>query len=138
MKATTNFSTQPDEPSFSPAEIEQGRLHAILSYILPGFFIIPIRRSRNAFARFHARQALTLWLAALAAAIALSVFLVFLTVLLMAVPISVTIGLLAFLVFLAAAGVAFIGARNAWHGSRDVLPGVGRFGETHMSLLVKD
>lgn len=131
-------STALEPLKFSPTQIQQGRLHAILSYLIPGFVIVPLRSSKNAFARFHARQALTLWCAALLVAIALSMGLVFLTVLLMAVPISVSIGVLSLLVFLGAGGVAFIGARNAWNGAGQVLPGVGRFCESHISLLIRD
>jgi hypothetical protein len=126
-----------ERPEFSPTEIAQGRIHAILSYIVPFFLFVPLRRRANAFAFFHARQALTLWAGAVAAAFVFSLGVILITLILLNVPVSVTLGLLTFAIFIVAVCLSFVGVRNAWNGRGDVLPGVGRYGETHVSLLVK-
>ena len=41
-------------------DIESGRLFSILSYIIPFFFLVPMIQRTNAFATFHARQALAI------------------------------------------------------------------------------
>lgn len=138
MSLRSDVADDFNPPIFSAQQVERGRLQAILSYLVPFFLIVPLRRRDNPFTLFHARQALTLWLAALAAMLALTIGLILLTVLLMAVPISVTIGLIVLAVLIVAGFVAFIGARTAWSGGAQVLPYVGRFGETHMTLIVKD
>lgn len=137
MRPQLQTAPAPGEELFSSHEIETGRLHAILSYLVPLFLIVPLRRRENAFAVFHARQALALWLATGAAALVLCIGVIVLVMVLLYVPISVTIGLLLLVLFLGAGYVAVVGARNAITGRSDVLPLVGQYGESHLSLIVK-
>ena len=39
-------------------QVESGKLFAILSYVVPFFFLIPLIQRENRFAHFHARQVL--------------------------------------------------------------------------------
>ncbi|HPF40065.1 MAG TPA: DUF4870 domain-containing protein [Phycisphaerae bacterium] len=47
-------------------DIESGRLFSILSYLIPFFFLVPMIQRTNAFATFHARQALAIIILAMA------------------------------------------------------------------------
>ena len=40
--------------------VETGKAFAILSYLVPFFFLVPLIQKRNPFAQFHARQALAI------------------------------------------------------------------------------
>lgn len=67
----------PNNPFGYPEEdVEEGKLFAILSYIIPIVFIVPLIQKDNHFALFHAKQVLLLVLAAVAASIVTAVPLV--------------------------------------------------------------
>lgn len=135
MKAATVPSV---DTNFSEQEVRSGRFQAALSYIVPLYLFIPLRNGKNAFAEFHARQALGLWLGAVGVAFLLTIGIILLTMLLMAIPVSVTTGLLAFGVLVLAAVMAFVGARNAWSGTGQFLPYIGRYADTHLMHFAKD
>ncbi len=55
----------PNNPYGYPMEdVEEGKLFAILSYIIPIVFIVPLIQKDNNFSLFHAKQVLLLVLAA--------------------------------------------------------------------------
>jgi uncharacterized membrane protein len=59
----------PIEQSMDEKEVEEGKVFAILSYVLTflsiPFFLIPLIMRNNEFSLFHAKQCLMLWLAGL-------------------------------------------------------------------------
>ncbi len=64
----------PNNPFGYPmADVEEGKLFAILSYIIPFVFIVPLIQKDNHFSLFHAKQVLLLVFAWVAAAIVASV-----------------------------------------------------------------
>lgn len=135
MKAATVGTL---DTNFSEQEVRSGKIQAALAYIVPFYLFIPLRNRKNSFAVFHARQALGLWLGAVCAAFLLTIGIILLTMLLMAVPVTVTTGMLSFGVLVLAGVMAFVGARNAWSGSGHFLPYIGRYAETHLIHFAKD
>lgn len=107
------------EPQVAPApgvgtqEIEDGKVFAILSYVIPLFFIVPLIQRNNEFALFHAKQVLLLSIAAIVinGALSVSCFLVFL------VPIVGTLSLV----------LAIVGLINAIKGEFKPIPLIGKF-----------
>jgi len=58
---TDNTSTRPAVASITQAEIEDGKMMAILAYI---FFLVPLLAARDKkFAMYHTEQAIVLWIA---------------------------------------------------------------------------
>ena len=70
QKPQDQAPVQPPVISIEAKEIEDGKAFAILSYALSfiglPFFIVPLIMRNNAFALFHAKQCLMLWLAGIA------------------------------------------------------------------------
>jgi uncharacterized membrane protein len=64
--STGNFS---GGPSMSPGDVKDGKVFAILSYVLNflsvPFFLLPLIIRNNDFALYHAKQCLMLWLFAI-------------------------------------------------------------------------
>jgi uncharacterized membrane protein len=135
MRAATAVSV---DTEFSEQEVRAGRIQAALAYVVPFYLFIPLRNRKNSFAVFHARQALGLWLGALCAAFVLTIGIILLTLLLMSIPVSVSTGLLVFGVLVLAGVMAFVGARNAWSGTGQFLPYIGKYAETHLINIAPD
>jgi uncharacterized membrane protein len=54
-------SADPNNPyNYPTADIEEGKLLAILSYLVPLVFLVPLIQKDNAFSLFHAKQVLLL------------------------------------------------------------------------------
>lgn len=111
-----------DASSGTVQDSRQGKLFATLSYAVPFFLILPLVQRTNAFATFHARQALVLWIAAVLASVVITLVLTLLPIAILARFVS-----LAFTV--AVLGLMVVGALNAWNGRRLVLPVLGPMAE---------
>ncbi len=53
-------------PAIDEKEIEEGKVFAILGYILPIICLIPLIQRNNDFSLFHAKQVLVLWVSMMA------------------------------------------------------------------------
>lgn len=103
------------------SDAQAGRLFATLSYVVPFFLILPLVQRTNAFALYHAKQALTLFAAALAAGIAL-------TIVLMVVPVAIVGTLLSLAMAAVCIGGMIFGALAAWGLKEQPLPLIGARG----------
>lgn len=119
--------------SFSASEVEEGRLISLLGYIFPIIAVFPIVQRRNGYSLYHAKQALTLLIAAIAAQVVL-------------IPAGMVLGMLKLgivslvlsLAFLAAViGLTVLGAINAWNGRCEPLPVTGPFAERLLGGFTK-
>ena len=113
----------PPPPAVSAKEIEEGKVFAILSYVIPLFFLVPLIQRNNDFSLYHAKQVLLLAICAIVlhAVLAASCFLVFLT----------PIASLAVLVFVV------LGLINAVKGEIKPIPLIGSFAEKWFAGLKK-
>lgn len=102
--------------------VEEGKAFAILSYALSiiglPFFLVPLIMRNNAFALYHAKQCLILWLAGIAAGVISGV--------LSLVCIGVVIGLLSMILFIV---LCILGIINTSKGLMTPLPVIGKWGE---------
>jgi uncharacterized membrane protein len=106
--------------AMSPQEIEEGKVFAVLSYVLcifgVPFWILPLVMRNNDFALFHAKQCLMLWLAGFAgSAIAAALMLVLVGFVLLPVLLIVLLVLLV---------IGLVGAIN---GQAKPLPLIGPY-----------
>jgi len=107
--------TDPNNPYGYPMEdVEEGKLFAILSYLIPFVFIVPLIQKDNHFSLFHAKQVLLLGIAGLGVGI------------LSMIPF---LGCILFLLFLPVLAFAIIGLVFAIQGLYKPLPLVGDFAE---------
>ncbi|MCB9853680.1 MAG: DUF4870 domain-containing protein [Phycisphaerales bacterium] len=104
-------------------DVESGKLFAILSYIIPFFFLVPLIQRTNSFARFHARQAVSILLLA----ITLSVVAWFL-------PLSL-LGIVSPVFLLAQLTMIVIGIVHAARGEAKQLPILGEYAERFLQKL---
>jgi len=56
-------------PVYPPEDVEAGKMWAVLGYVVSPLWIIPLVQRDNAFAVFHAKQALALFIFAVVASI---------------------------------------------------------------------
>lgn len=110
-------------------DAREGKLFATLSYVAPLFLILPLTQRTNAFATFHARQALMLWIAAVLASIAITLALTLLPIAILArlVSLAFTVGVI---------GLMIVGALNAWNERRLALPVIGALGEKYLGRVL--
>lgn len=105
----------PNNPYGYPMEdVEEGKLFAILSYIIPIVFIVPLIQKDNHFSLFHAKQVLLLVLACVAVSI------------LTAVPV---VGCITVFLFLPILAFVIIGLVYAIQGQYKPLPFIGQYAE---------
>ncbi len=105
----------PDNPYGYPMEdVEEGKLFAILGYIIPIVFIVPLIQKDNNFSLFHAKQVLLLVLACVATAV------------LTAIPV---LGCITFFIFLPILVLVIMGLINAIQGQYKPMPFVGQYAE---------
>ncbi len=105
----------PDNPYGYPMEdVEEGKLFAILGYIIPIVFIVPLIQKDNHFSLFHAKQVLLLVLACVASAV------------LTAIPV---LGCITFFIFLPILVLVIMGLINAIQGQYKPMPFVGQYAE---------
>lgn len=125
----------PPEPvetgaSIDAKEIEEGKAFAVLSYVLSliglPFFLVPLIMRNNAFALFHAKQCLILWLAGLVVSVA--------TVILSFVCIGLILGPVAGIALLVLCIIGLIGASK---GEVNTLPLIGKYGEAWFKGIKK-
>lgn len=116
----------PPEPAAAPVAdaktVEEGKAFAILSYALSiiglPFFLVPLIMRNNAFALYHAKQCLVLWLAGIAAGVVSGI--------LSMICIGVIIGLVAMILFVV---LCVMGIMNTSKGLMTPLPMIGKWGE---------
>lgn len=113
------------DEAVSAKEAEDGKIFALLCYIIMIFSIVPIIQRDNAFSLYHAKQGLILLIAAIVGNIALTIVWIVLGI--VGLDIVGTILSLAFMV--AVIALIVIGAMNAWNGRQRPLPVIGPFGE---------
>jgi|GEM_PF-2361069 len=99
-----NFTTQ--TVAVPQDQVETGKLFAILSYVVPFFFLIPLIQRENRFAHFHARQVLGFVMFALALNLVVQIIPLSITALLGPVLLFAQLALLVFGVYQAAVGRA--------------------------------
>lgn len=130
MVATT-VDTQPAPAPLSPEEIRDGRTMAVMSYVpifLVGqvFSVVGLVDRRNNFALYHAKQAVTVYLLALALMLA-------------AFPLYfVHIGFAVLRIgFAGVVGLCIVGILNAGAGRCRPLPFTGRLAEKWFARITK-
>jgi uncharacterized membrane protein len=118
-------------PTSTPAEIESGKMMAILSYLPVGpvgliIAIINVVQKNNAFALYHAKQALTLYIFALGLYI-ISIPLMFICI---GIPLMIAAGV---------GGLVFciLGIMNANSAQYKPLPYIGQFADKWFGKIQK-
>lgn len=107
--------SDPNNPFGYPMEdVEEGKLFAILSYIIPIVFIVPLIQKDNHFSLFHAKQVLLLVLASVAILI------------LSAVPL---VGCVTVFLFIPILVLVIMGLVFAIQGQYKPLPLIGQYAE---------
>lgn len=114
---------QGEEPAAAvPDDVDDGKAFAILSYALSfislPFFLVPLIMRGNAFALYHAKQSLIIWLAGVVVGVASAI--------LTAICIGPIIGLVGFIFLLV---LNIIGLMNAVKGEAKPIPVIGKWGE---------
>ncbi len=94
-------------------DVDNGKLFAILSYLVPFFFLVPLIQKTNAFSHFHARQALAIVLLGIA-----------LGVVTMLLPLSL-LTIVSPILLLAQLALIVIGLIHAARGEAKQLPVIG-------------
>ncbi|RMF81734.1 MAG: hypothetical protein D6744_06790 [Planctomycetota bacterium] len=107
------------------SEIQQGRVLAVVGYIIPLVALIVCLTRRSAYHGYHGRQSLMVMVTAIAASIALIPVNIALMVVGLGV-LTVVVGLGYMIVFL---GLVVVGCINAWNGRQQPLPVIGTFAE---------
>ncbi len=113
-------------PGDSAADAREGKLFALLSYVVPLFLLVPVVQRNNAFALFHAKQAIGLWIAAIVASVAIS--LVF-----RVLPIAILATLISLAFTVAVVGLLVVGAIAAWNERAAPLPLIGATADRMLS-----
>ena len=119
-----NTSTRPAVASITEAEIQDGKMMAILAYII---FLIPLLAARDKkFAMFHTEQALVL----LIAYIVIYIGFIILTIILRAVSTALSCGIsiLSILIWVGFLVFWIMGLINAVQGKLKELPFIGAYG----------
>lgn len=98
-------------------DVDNGKLFAILSYLVPFFFLVPLIQKTNTFSHFHARQALAFVLLAIA-----------LSIVTMLLPLSL-LGIVSPVLLLAQLALIVIGIIHAANGHAKHLPLIGQFAD---------
>lgn len=107
------------------AEVESGKLIATISYIFCPIAIVPFMQRNNAYSLFHAKQAVTL----LVAAIALSAALFGVSIVVTMVKLGIVATILSLAFSLSMLGMVVLGALAAWNGKMTPLPVLGPIAE---------
>lgn len=116
--------------TMDPKEIEEGKVFAILSYVLSlaalPFFIVPLIMRNNGFSLYHAKQCLIIWLLGLVGGVVSSI--------LAAVCIGVILGIALGIFCLV---ITIMGLINAINGKVQPVPLVGKLGIDWFKGLTK-
>lgn len=119
-----NTSTRPAVASITEAEIQDGKMMAILAYII---FLVPLLAARDKkFAMFHTEQALVL----LISYIVIYIGFIILTIILRAVSTALSCGIsiLSILIWVGFLVFWIMGLINAAQGKLKELPFIGAYG----------
>ena len=114
----------PATPPVSAKEMEEGKVFAILSYIIPFFLLVPLIQRNNAFSLYHAKQCLLLWLASFVIMTALSIIVCVGWIVMPFAGLAILI-------------LAIMGLINAIKGEMKPVPLVGKFAEEWFKGLTK-
>jgi uncharacterized membrane protein len=111
-------------------EIEEGKVFAILSYVLGflgiPFFLVPLIMRDNTFSLYHSKQCLMLWLVAMAGGMISGI----LTLVCIGVITGIALGIFIFV-------VDIIGLINAKNGVMKPLPLIGKYADDWFKGIVK-
>lgn len=113
-------------------EMEDGKLPAILSYLLIGiiWYFVDEDVKKNSYVRFHAQQALVLIIGSIVYSIVLGIIFSILTPLLMFIPIlGVTLLMILGLLYYVPVILGVIGIIYAATDKQKELPIIGKYGE---------
>lgn len=111
-------ATQDESIGVDVQTIESGKLIATIGYVLWPVALLPLIKKDNAYSLYHARQALALLVAAVAAMIPLwGIFFVFAIIKLGVVAMILSLAFTAVML-----GFVVVGAMNAWNGRIRPLP----------------
>ena len=120
-----NTSTRPAVASITEAEIQDGKLMAILAYII---FLIPLLAARDKkFAMYHTEQALVLLIAWVIIYIAFTILSIILSKISSAL--SCGFGIIGILIWVGYVVLWIMGLINAAQGKLKELPIIGAYGE---------
>ena len=121
--------TPESTPAISP-EVEEGKIFAILSYVLSliciPFFLVPLIMRNNEFSLYHAKQCLMLWLVGIVGSVVSAI----LMVVCIGLILSVVVGVFCLV-------LAIIGLINASKGAQKPLPVIGALAEDWFKGLRK-
>lgn len=110
-------------PAVSAKEVEEGKVFAILSYVIPVFVLVPLIQRNNEFSLYHAKQCLIIWLIAIVSSL---------------VNVIPCLGQIVWLVVWVALIVfGVMGLINAVKGRMKPLPLIGKWGEDWFKGLKK-
>ena len=119
-----------DVPAADAKEIEEGKVFAILSYVLGflgiPFFLVPLIMRNNTFSLYHSKQCLIIWLAAMAGGMISGI----LTLVCIGIITGIALG-----VFLLVVNI--MGLMNASNGEMKPLPLIGKYAEDWFKGIVK-
>jgi len=125
------------EPEAAPAggsDVEEGKTFAILSYVLSfiglPFFLIPLFMRNNAYALYHAKQCLILWILGIASGVISSVLVATVVLACIAPIVALVIGIFCLV-------AAIMGLVNACKGIEKPLPVIGKWGEQWFKGITK-
>ncbi|GMU84117.1 MAG: hypothetical protein AMXMBFR47_39870 [Planctomycetota bacterium] len=111
-------ATQDESIGVDAQTIESGKMLATIGYVLWPVALLPLIKKDNAYSLYHARQAVALLVAAVAAMIPLwGIFFVFAIIKLGVVAMILSLAFTA-----VALGFVVVGAMNAWNGRVRPLP----------------
>lgn len=125
MSETIETRAMGGEVVVTSAEVQQGRVLAVAGYIIPLVALIVCLTRPSAYHGYHGRQALMVMLAAIAASVALVPVNIVLSLVGLGV-LTVIVSLGYMIVFL---GLVVAGCINAWNGRQQPLPVIGTFAE---------
>jgi uncharacterized membrane protein len=111
-------------------EIEEGKVFAILSYVLGfagiPFFLVPLIMRNNTFSLYHSKQCLMLWLVAMAGGMISGI----LTLVCIGLITGIALGIFIFV-------VDIMGLINAMNGVMKPLPLIGKYADDWFKGIVK-
>ncbi len=119
-----NTSTRPAVASITEAEIQDGKMMAILAYII---FLVPLLAARDKkFAMFHTEQALVLIIAWVVIYIGFTILSIILSKI--STALSCGVGIISILIWVAYLIFWILGLMSAIQGKVKELPFIGQYG----------
>lgn len=123
MNDLNNLNNTPDSTAtFDPADIQENKVMALLSYIWILFLVPMLGKKDSPYAQYHAKQGANLFIIVTAANVILNI----LTMILGSVPVlGIIIWLVSLVVGIASLAFMIIGCVNAYGGKAKELPVIG-------------